>query len=307
MTYPNPKQSTTRRLPEQLVIEYLGGGFSPRTTKRYRAGLRSWTLWCSRRKLDPLAATRLDIEAWTESLRHLLASSSLRSDVTAVCGCYRFAFETGWMPYDASAGVRRPAKETSGTGTWITREESQRMMDLAESDPDPRVAAIMETYFLLGVRMSEGLDADAADLRIWDEERETLTITRKTVGGIKEKQQLAIPARLSDSLHRMLGTRRSGPLFLSYTGKRLDADAANRIIDRLATKAGVDRRITAHSLRRSFATLSRDAEIPDRDIMASGGWHSTGMLDHYDMKRRSIERHAGITLSDWIRDAETVA
>lgn len=63
---------------------------------------------------------------------------------------------------------------------------------------------------------------------------------------------------------------------------------------------GIERVITPHSLRRTFVTLARNAGIPDRDIMASGGWSSVAMLDRYDRERASVERHAGIALSAWL-------
>ncbi|QAY33888.1 hypothetical protein ESN35_06675 [Bifidobacterium pullorum subsp. gallinarum] len=56
-------------------------------------------------------------------------------------------------------------------------------------------------------------------------------------------------------------------------------------------------------MRRTFVTLARNAGIPDRDIMASGGWSSVAMLDRYDRERASVERHAGIALSAWLEDA----
>lgn len=58
--------------------------------------------------------------------------------------------------------------------------------------------------------------------------------------------------------------------------------------------------ISPHSLRRTFCTLSRDAGVPDRDIMAAGGWNSPQMLDYYDMSRRGLNGKAGDGLQDYL-------
>lgn len=57
-------------------------------------------------------------------------------------------------------------------------------------------------------------------------------------------------------------------------------------------------------LRRTFCTLSRDAGVPDRDIMAAGGWNSPQMLDYYDMSRRGLNGKAGDGLQDYLGEED---
>ncbi len=45
--------------------------------------------------------------------------------------------------------------------------------------------------------------------------------------------------------------------------RRLDRHAASRIVKRLAKAAGIDKRISPHSLRHSFITAALDAGVPD--------------------------------------------
>ena len=67
----------------------------------------------------------------------------------------------------------------------------------------------------------------------------------------------------------------------------------------MALRIGVPS-ISPHSLRRTFCTLSRDAGVPDRDIMAAAGWNSPQMLDYYDMSRRGLNGKAGDGLQDYL-------
>lgn len=73
------------------------------------------------------------------------------------------------------------------------------------------------------------------------------------------------------------------------------------IVSSVALRVGVPD-ISPHSLRRTFCTLSRDAGVPDRDIMAAGGWNSPQMLDYYDMSRRGLNGKAGDGLQRFLNN-----
>jgi integrase len=50
-----------------------------------------------------------------------------------------------------------------------------------------------------------------------------------------------------------------GPIFLGVAGGRMDRYCADRMTKRLAKQAGIDKRISPHSLRHSFITAALDA------------------------------------------------
>ena len=47
---------------------------------------------------------------------------------------------------------------------------------------------------------------------------------------------------------------------------RLDRHAAARIVRQLAKRAGIDKRVTPHTLRHAFITAALDAGVPLRDV-----------------------------------------
>lgn len=221
------------------------------------------------------------------------------ASASAVRGLYRFAAAEGWIPADPGALVRMPARLRYSTGTWLTRDETIRMADTAERDPDPRVAALFLLLVLTGLRQGEALALDAGSIAMYGDAR-VLDVTRKRAGGVAYVQRLRLPDRAWDAIDRMLGKRGDGPLFLSAARRRLDDNAAGRLISNLALAAGVDKRITAHSLRRTFCTLSLDAGIAPRDIMASANWSGMQMLRRYDCERAAVDRQAGVALEAWL-------
>lgn len=112
-------------------------------------------------------------------------------------------------------------------------------------------------------------------------------------------QRVAVPSDAAKALARHLGRRKHGPVFRDSSGVRLRHQRAVGIVSSVALRIGVPS-ISPHSLRRTFCTLSRDAGVPDRDIMSAGGWNSPQMLDYYDMSRRGLNGKAGDGLQDYL-------
>ncbi|MFT4281298.1 tyrosine-type recombinase/integrase [Microbacterium sp.] len=61
------------------------------------------------------------------------------------------------------------------------------------------------------------------------------------------------------------------PLFTTATGKRWAASEAFRTVQRLALAAGIDGRVSPHSLRHTHATLALDAGATLHDLQDSMG------------------------------------
>lgn len=83
----------------------------------------------------------------------------------------------------------------------------------------------------------------------------------------------------------------------------MSTQRARSVVADVASAIGAEG-ITPNSLRRTFATLARDAGVDDRDIMATGGWSSQHMLDYYDMGRRGSSSSAPGALERFISDSQ---
>lgn len=106
--------------------------------------------------------------------------------------------------------------------------------------------------------------------------------------------------RAAKAVERAIGERRKGPL-LVWRGKRVTYPQLAGVVTSLGEKVKAARRITPHSLRRSFATEARRRKVPDREIMASGGWSTREMLDRYDMNRLAVTNEASRTVAGSLR------
>ena len=112
-------------------------------------------------------------------------------------------------------------------------------------------------------------------------------MTRK--GQIRAAVPLA--PRTAEAVEGYLRGRSGGPLFATRTGGRLDRYAAQKVVRRLARQAGLEQRISPHSLRHSFVTAALDAGASLRDVQDAAGHADPRTTRRYDRARYSLDRH----------------
>lgn len=142
----------------------------------------------------------------------------------------------------------------------------------------------MTLLALNGLRISEALNADIEDLST-ERGHRTLAIVRK--GG--KHVTIPIAPRTGRALDLYIGERMMGPIFLGVEGGRMDRYCADRMVKRLMKRAGIDKRISPHSLRHSFITAALDAGVPLRDVQEAASHADPRTTMRYDRARRSLD------------------
>ena len=84
---------------------------------------------------------------------------------------------------------------------------------------------------------------------------------------------------------------------------RLDRHAAARIVRRLANRAGIDKRVTPHTLRHAFITAALDAGVPLRDVQEAASHADPRTTMRYDRARGSLDRHATYIVATYMAGA----
>jgi integrase/recombinase XerD len=152
---------------------------------------------------------------------------------------------------------------------------------------------------LNGLRISEALGADIENL---DCKRGHRTLFVHRTG--HKTATIPLAPRTATSLDLYIGERTSGPIFLNADGaRRLDRHAAARIVRRLAKAAGIDKRISPHSLRHGFITAALDAGVPLRDVQEAASHADPKTTMRYDRGRGSLDRHATYIVATFVAGA----
>lgn len=287
---------------EIVALGFLARYRNP-TRDGYAMSIRQWFQFCYDHKVDPMKARRADIEMWIRKLDEVdhLKNSTMAGKLNAVCGMYRFAVRDGYLQASPGEYVRRPTVPRYSTTNSLTRSELLRVLDLGK-ESSPRDHALVCVLGLNGLRIGELCSLNVADVG-----RNAGYHTIKFIREKSNRQEAEVPLspRTSHAVDQYLAGRTNGALFLmrnpgSDEWQRMDRRAADRVVKRLVKAAGINKRITPHSFRHTFVTLSLDAGVSARDVMNSAGHSDARMTAYYDRNKASMPRHATHFMSAYV-------
>ncbi len=187
-----------------------------------------------------------------------LAPTSLRRRAAAIKGFYRFAFGEGLIENDVAAHLDLPRMPRLLPET-LTQAETERLL-AAPAEEALLDRALLELLYAAGLRISEALRLDLEDLSldgafvrvIGKGDRERLVpVGEVALDAIRA--WMDGPRGVLVAQHHVAPIR-GGPLFIGRTGRRLARQQAWAIVKRAASAAGLNDRVSPHTLRHSFAT-----------------------------------------------------
>ena len=247
---------------DHLTVER---GLSENTLEAYRRDLRRYVGFLEHR--DVRSLREVDERTIRSFVASLSASThgpeaapyratSVARTLSAVRSFHRFLLREGVTERDPAAGVAQPRLPRS-LPRPLPVDDVRRLLEAPEesSPTGVRDRAILELLYGSGLRISEltGMDVDDLDL-----EEGSLRVLGK--GG--KEREVPLGSFAHDALDAYLTRGRPalatgvsrGALFLNARGGRLSRQSCARLLGRYVRLAGIDRRVTLHTLRHSFAT-----------------------------------------------------
>ena len=213
-----------------------------------------------------------------------LASRSVARHVSAVRGFFTFLLEDEILELDPSETLRAPS--------WGQKLPDTLVLDEVEAlleAPDPelprgcRDRAMLEILYATGIRVSELCSLDLGDLR---EDAQFMLVQgkggRQRLVPLGSKAMEALGAYLRVARPALPGAH-GRALFPGPSGRPLRRQTLWKIIRGHARTAGIDKPLSPHKLRHSFAThlLERGADL--RAVQA--------LLGHADISTTQIYTH----------------
>lgn len=279
---------------DPLLYAFLARYDVPNTRISYRRTLEHWIGWCREHSIDPLDVQRAHIEVWARWLEEHVGNqkSTVATKLHALASFYRYAHEEEIIERNPMRNVRRPHVSDDTTTEWLDRFEMSRLIEAARTDRNPHAFGLVALCGLNGLRISEALGIDLADV-VRERDYPCVRLLRK--GG--DRQILSVCFTTAAALNTMIGDRTVGPLFVTATGGRLSRSHAHRIIKRLVARAGLTKRVSAHTLRHSYVTIALDLGANPQDVQTSTGHKDGRMLRRYNHRKDSIERNPTFIVS----------
>lgn len=284
-----------RFLDEFLSHVQFERGLAQNTVDAYRRDLEVWRRYLVDRKLDTADVTSKQVTDYLGRLRDgrtpapaPYSPASVARMLVAVRGFYRFLVREGYVEVDPTAKIGTP-KPPRALPKAIALEDVEGLLDLPENTLlGRRDRAILETLYGAGLRISElvGLDVDDLDL-------EEGTILVRSGKGSKARRvpvgraaRAAVGDYLSATRPELIrkGKRPAGgALFLNARGTRLSRQGCWKILKEYARAAGLDDKVSPHTLRHSFATHMLDAGADIRVVQELLGHASLSTTQVYTL------------------------
>ena len=265
----------------------LEDGASPRTIEAYRRDVIRCVSFL--RTQDIHTAASITPGALREFIYHLkdlgLAGSSIRRNISALRTWFRIMLGEGLVAHDPTERLDSPQR-------WKTLPEVLNVDEvtrlLAAPGLDEKLAfrdrAMLELAYGAGLRVSEWIGLAVKDLLLEESlvrvfgkgsKERLVPIGRSAIGAV------AVYLReLRPVLERGQG---KGILFLNAQGNPLTRMGAWKILRKYVTMAGIEKPVSPHTLRHSFATHLLEGGADLRAVQE--------MLGHADIATTQIYTH----------------
>lgn len=277
-------RATTHPAVQGFLARYSGD-----SRKTYTAALTRYLTWCDELGVDPLAATRADVETYRVHLleHEHLKPSTVYGYLSVVSAFYKVAVADQWVPADPTILVRRPRVYYDDNRLHgLSRHDLEKLILHADQRSAQHTALVM-LLGVLGLRVSEATRVRIEDFAGYDRGHRVLHLVGK--GG--KPATMPLPPLVFRVLDKAAGDRTFGPLLTTRTGRPLSRHDAYRWIDTLGRQCGLGH-IHPHQLRHAAVTAALDAGADVRDVQTFGRWSDPRMVERYDRNRHNLDRHA---------------
>jgi integrase/recombinase XerC len=281
------------RIAEFIAYLEVERNLSPATVEAYEGDLRNFLGFAAATgpagpggDVDPGRVDRKLVRRYLAQVGKGHKPATVERAAASLRAFFRFLMREGAVEMNPASLVRTPKKEKRLPGA-VPIDDVLRLLD---APPDDRTMgrrdrAMLELFYASGIRLSELTGLDLGDL---DLEQRLIRVRGK---GRKERV-VPINERSAGMLRRVIGERQNfkpsvldddaqQALFLSNAGRRISPRRVRQVVEKWVRAAAMQRRVSPHSLRHSFATHLLDSGMPIRSIQELLGHESLSTTQKY--------------------------
>jgi integrase/recombinase XerD len=252
---------------EELVLDFLAylefeRGLSRNTLEAYRTDLLQLGLYLDRGGLDALRVGHDELAAFLAELadgidgRPPVSPATLQRKTACLRSFYRHLRREELIEHDPTARLRAPRK-TQRLPKVLARGEVDRLLAQPQGDTPSalRDRALLELMYACGLRATEAIELELSDVDL------DAGLLRARGKGAKERlvpvgrsAVHALRTWLARGRPQLVGERLEPRLFVNRRGSGLTRQGLYKIVQRHARTAGLDGKMSPHTLRHTFAT-----------------------------------------------------
>jgi integrase/recombinase XerD len=260
---------------------------APLTVEAYLSEIRGFLAWTADAGLTPEKAGAADLARYLRDRADVdgLDPRSIAKAVSALRSFYRHLVDEGFRSDDPAVALERPRASRRLPGV-LSKEAVERLLAAVDtgSDRGVRDRALFELVYSAGLRVSEAVSLDLADVFF----SEGLARVR----GKGNKERLVpfggeaahwLRRYLDEARPALAGPRRSAALFINRYGRRLSRKGIWKNYAAVASLAGTSSKL--HTLRHSYATelLAGGADLRSvQELLGHADLGTTQIYTHVD-------------------------
>lgn len=252
---------------ESLLLEFLAyleleRGLSRNTLNAYRTDLLQYGDYLREQGIDPLTIDAAGMSEYVADLTEAggdgnrLAPSTVHRKTAALRSFYKHLRREELVSDDPTAGLATPRRSKKLPNVLNQAEVSRLLATPSGDSPQAyRDRAILEVMYACGLRASEVIGLEMTDIDPYE------GMLRARGKGSKERivplgrQAIAaLQGYLRAGRPDLSKGRSEKALFLNFRGHRLTRQGLYKIVQGHAKTAGLEDRMSPHTLRHSFAT-----------------------------------------------------
>ena len=281
---------------EHHVLDFLAylefeRHLSRNTLEAYRADLLQFGDYLTRRGADALTARHAELAGFLEELatgtddRAAAAPATLQRKAACLRSFYRHLRREQVIDHDPTADLRAPRK-TQRLPKVLSRGEVAQLLAAPRGTGAAalRDRALLELMYACGLRATEAVSLEVGDLdlkhgvlraRGKGSKERLVPVGREAIGAVRAYLERGRPA--------LVGTHEAGHLFVNRRGTGLTRQGLYKIVQRHARTAGLEDRMSPHTLRHTFATHLLAGGCDLRAVQE--------MLGHADISTTQVYTH----------------
>ena len=246
---------------EKVMTEYLNflkntKKSSDNTIQAYKRDLNFFFEYLNKNKIEYLNVEYDDIQKYIEELNNEgRKAASISRRLATLRSFYGYLLKKKLIKSIPTNKVNTPKVEKKAP-MILTSDEVEILLSQPKSDDlkGIRDKAMLEFAYATGMKVSEIINLDLKDVNLVDSYVVCNEGYSKRVVPLGRISKEALVEYLDNSRPYLLKTEDEKPLFVNVMGNRLTRQGFWKIIKQYQEQAHIDKEITPHVLRHSFAT-----------------------------------------------------
>ena len=212
------------------------------------------------------------------------APSSISRNIASIKAFYSYLWKRGVIEQDPSENLKAPKVEKK-IPDILTVEEINLLLKQpgGKSAKELRDKAMLELLYATGIRVSELIGLKLSDINFSYSYIRCMIHGRERVVPFGGKAQMALEEYVLSARKQLLKGEDSDLLFVNCSGKVMSRQGFWKLIKQYGAKAGIEKEITPHTLRHSFAAHLVENGADLRSVQE--------MLGHSDISTTQIYTH----------------